>query len=96
MKQERVFIVLGETCWFYANQSMVIRGNLAMVRENPNEKKEKGHTSENWYPSLFSGSLDHLIVSISWIIESYSDLVYGWTLNPQLHGQLCQTEKKLS
>lgn len=72
MKQERVFIVLGETYWFYANQSMVIRGNLAMVRENPNEKKEKRHTSENWYPSLFSGPLDHLTVSISWIIESYS------------------------
>lgn len=36
---------LGEICCFQASQSVVIRENLAMVKE----KEEGRHRSDNWY-----------------------------------------------
>lgn len=92
MKQGGVCMALGETCFLHVNQSMIIRGNLATVRETLKKGKERSH---RYLLSVFV----YLIpmaddLSIRQTFDSYSDQANDGTLQTQRHAQT--SENKLS
>lgn len=91
-------MVLGEACCFHGNQSEI---NLAMVREELKEKKERRKKERkkinNWYLLLDAWSswpTTVLSTLAGLLILSYYDRAKSRNLYPQLHGQLQPTENK--
>lgn len=74
MKQGDLCIVLGQTCCFYDNLSVVIREKPCQ-REKPQEKKVD--PDQIIGISICLSGTHNLIVSISWRVDSYSDWASG-------------------
>ena len=97
MKERGLCTALGESHCFHANQPVVIRENLAIVKKHLREREESEYRSNN-YPSLFIYLVpmtDHHTVSISLTTDNYPDQANSGILHPQLHGYLHKTENKL-
>lgn len=76
-------MALGDTCWFYANQSMVNREIWPWSEKTSMKRKKRD--IDQIIGSLLTGSLWQTTL-----------LAYGWTLDPPLRGRLCQRENNSS
>ena len=92
MKQRELCMVLGKICCFYPKQLHLLGKTFLWSVKTPNKDTEETTDIHLCLPP----PTDHITASINLNIDSYHDPTNCGTLHPQLHGQLHQTENKLS